>query len=342
MKAIGYQQSLEISNPDSLQDIELPRPEASGRDLLVAVKAISVNPVDTKVRMRAAPEAGEYKVLGWDAVGEVIEVGSAVENYQVGDQVFYAGDLTRPGTNSEFHLVDELIAGKRPASLSDVEAAALPLTTITAWELLFDRLGFVATVDASSCENTRLLVIGAAGGVGSILVQLAKQLTGATVIGTASRDESQKWVKDLGADHVINHRNPLTQELKAIGIESVTHVVSLTHTDDHYDEIVEALAPQGELALIDDPQKPIDILKLKQKSISLHWEFMYTRSMFQTEDMGKQGELLNRVSELIDQGKLKTTLGANYGTINAENLRRAHADIETGTAIGKVVLEGFE
>lgn len=191
MKAIGYQQSLEISNPDSLQDIELPRPTPSGRDLLVAVKAISVNPVDTKVRMRAAPEAGEYKVLGWDAVGEVVEVGDQVEHFQVGESVFYAGDLTRQGTNAEFHLVDERIVGKRPASLSDTEAAALPLTTITAWELLFDRLGFVPSEDASSCENTRLLIIGAAGGVGSILVQLAKQLTGATVIGTASRTDSR-------------------------------------------------------------------------------------------------------------------------------------------------------
>lgn len=341
MKAIGYQQSLEISNPDSLQDIEQPRPTPTGRDLLVQVNAISVNPVDTKVRMRMAPEEGQYKVLGWDAVGEVIEVGDQAENYKVGDQVYYAGDLTRPGTNSEYHLVDERLAGKRPTSISDAEAAALPLTTITAWELLFDRLGFEQTPEAATDENKRLLIIGASGGVGSILVQLAKQLTNAVVIGTASRPESQQWVKDLGADHVINHRNPVFEELKSIGIDSVTHVISLTHTDQHFDQIVEALAPQGKLALIDDPAEPLDIMKLKQKSISFHWEFMYTRSMFQTEDMEKQADLLNQVSELIDQGKIKTTLGANYGAINAENLKRAHADLETGTAIGKVVLEGF-
>lgn len=341
MKAIGYQKSLEITHQNSLIDIELPTPKASGRDLLVKIDAISVNPVDTKIRKLVQPEEGDYKVLGWDAVGEVIEVGDQVEFYRAGDKVFYAGDLTRPGTNSEYHLVDERIAGQKPRSISNAEAAALPLTAITAWEMLFDRLGLVRVSEAGEKGDERILIIGAAGGVGSIMVQLAAQLTSATVIGTASREESQQWVKDLGADYVIDHRKPLSAELKRIGIDNVTHVASLNATDQHYDEIVESLAPQGKFGLIDDPQLPLDIKKMKQKSISLHWEFMYTRSMFKTEDIEKQRELLNSVADLIDSGRLKTTLGEHYGVINADNLKRAHESLESGKSIGKIVLEGF-
>ncbi|MDG2089956.1 MAG: zinc-binding alcohol dehydrogenase family protein [Gammaproteobacteria bacterium] len=338
MKAVGYAQSLEISDAKSLEDIELPQPTPESRDLLVKVSAISVNPVDTKVRMRAAPPEGEYKVLGYDAVGEVVEVGSDVSAYKVGDKVWYAGDITRPGTNSEYHLVDERIAGKAPQSLSDAEAAAVPLTAITAWELLFDRL---AIPQGDQAANVRLLVIGAAGGVGSILVQLASQLTNATVIGTASRPESQAWVKENGADHVIDHSKSFAEELSRVGVENVTHVTALTYTDQHYDKIIEAIAPQGKIALIDDPVDGLDIMKLKQKSISLHWELMFTRSMFQTEDIAAQAALLNKVSELIDAGKVKTTMGENFGTINAENLKRAHSQVETNTSIGKIVLQGF-
>ncbi|MEH6812124.1 MAG: zinc-binding alcohol dehydrogenase family protein [Motiliproteus sp.] len=341
MKAIGYQKSLDINHPDALKDIELPRPTAQGRDLLVKVKAVSVNPVDTKVRQRAEPENGEYKVLGWDAVGEVVEVGSEASCYNVGDQVWYAGDITRSGTNAEYHLVDERIVGTRPRSLTDAEAAAIPLTAITAWELLFDRLGFNQTDKPSKDGNMRLLIVGASGGVGSILVQLASQLTNATVIGTASRPESQAWVKELGADQVINHNKSITDELSRIGVDTVTHIISLNHTDQHFDQLVEVIAPQGKLALIDDPETPLDIMKLKRKSISLHWELMFTRSMFQTDDMEKQRELLNQVSKLIDSGTIKTTLGEHYGVINADNLKRAHLNIESGKAIGKVVLEGF-
>lgn len=341
MKAIGYLKSLDIVQPDSLMDIVQPTPVPAGRDLLVKIEAISVNPVDTKIRMKAEPEGGNYKVLGWDAVGEVIAVGDQARFYKKGDKVYYAGDLTRPGTNAEFHVVDERIVGRKPESISNAEAAALPLTTITAWEMLFDRLGLQQVSQPKKSGNERILIVGAAGGVGSILVQLAAQLTNATVIGTASRRESQDWVLALGADHVIDHRKPLSEELKRIGVDSVTHVASLNATDQHYDQIVESLAPQGKFGLIDDPQLPLDIKKLKLKSISLHWEFMYTRSMFGTDDIEKQRDLLNSVADLIDAGRIKTTLGENYGTINAENLKRAHASLKSGKSIGKIVLEGF-
>lgn len=341
MKAIGYLEPKSIDQQDALLDIELSKPTAKGRDILVKVNAISVNPVDTKIRASAAPEQGQYKLLGWDAVGEVAAVGEDVKHYQIGDTVWYAGDITRPGTNAEYHLVDERIVGKKPKTLSDTQAAALPLTTITAWELLFDRLGFEVSQQKEKSADTRLLIIGASGGVGSILTQLAAKLTNATIIATASRPESQQWVKSLGADHVIDHSKPLTEELSRVSISDVTHVISLTQTQAHYDQIVEALAPQGQLALIDDPTEPLDIMKLKRKSLSLHWELMFTRSMYKTADMDKQRQLLNKVSSLIDDGELVTTLGQHFGLINAENLKKAHAYIESGKSIGKVVLEGF-
>ncbi len=341
MKAIGFQASQAGTAAEALTDIEIDRPRPSGRDLLVQVKAISVNPVDTKIRTRSTGTGGTYQVLGWDAVGEVIALGEQATTYRPGDKVWYAGDITRPGANAEYHLVDERIVGKCPSSLSDAEAAAIPLTAITAWELLFDRLDFDQDSDGDTNPGPCLLIVGAAGGVGSILVQLAKRLTGATVIGTASRPESQTWVKDLGADHVINHKLPFSEELSRIGMDRVTHVISLNHTDEHFDQLIEVLAPQGKFALIDDPKTLLDVRKLKQKSLSLHWELMFTRSMFETDDMSKQRDLLNRVAELIDAGSIRTTLGANYGAICAENLRRAHRDIESGTAIGKIVLEGF-
>ncbi|OMH30442.1 zinc-binding alcohol dehydrogenase family protein [Motiliproteus sp. MSK22-1] len=347
MKAIGYLQSLAITEDDALMDIEIPTPTATGRDLLVKVNAISVNPVDTKVRKNAEPQNGEHKVLGWDVAGEVVAVGENTERFQVGDKVWYAGDITRPGANSEYHLVDERIVGHKPKTLSDSQAAAVPLTAITAWELLFDRLKFDRLepghkVKATKRGDRRLLIVGAAGGVGSILTQLATKLTDATVIGTASRPSSQEWVSNLGADHVIDHSKELSEELARIGIDSVTDVISLTHTGQHFGQLVEVLAPQGRFALIDDPQpQELDVLQLKRKSLSLHWELMFTRSMFNTEDIDKQGELLNSVAGMIDRDILKTTLGENYGTINADNLRRAHIHIESGKAIGKVVLEGF-
>ncbi|MFZ3024584.1 zinc-binding alcohol dehydrogenase family protein [Pseudomonas sp.] len=337
MKAVAYYQSLPSSDPQSLQDIELPAPTPGPRDLLVAVRAISVNPVDTKIRSNVAPADGQAKVLGWDVAGVVQAVGSAVSLFQVGDEVFYAGALQRQGGNSELHVVDERIVGHKPTRLGFAEAAALPLTAITAWELLFERLKIA---EGSTSSGQSLLIIGAAGGVGSILTQLARQLTGLTVIGTASRPETADWVKQLGAHHVIDHSQPLLAQLQQLGIQQVDHVASLTHTDLHYDQLIEALAPQGQLALIDDPAQ-LDVVKLKRKSLSLHWEFMYTRSLFETPDMQAQHALLEQVAQLIDAGTLRTTLGEHFGSINASNLRRAHTLLESGKARGKIVLEGF-
>ncbi len=335
MKAIAITRAAQNgSNLDFLTDIELPQPTASGHDLLVEVKAVSVNPVDTKVR--AGFNADAPRVLGWDAVGVVTAVGDAVTLFQPGDEVWYAGALTRPGSNSEFQLVDERIAARKPKTLDNASAAALPLTAITAWELLFDRLG----IKEDGCENDVLLIVGAAGGVGSIMTQLARKLTRLTVIGTASRPASQQWVKELGAHYVIDHSKPLTEELARIGIKQVSHVASLNNTEEHYQQLINALKPQGKLALIDDPQS-LDALPLKVKSISLHWEFMFTRSMFTTDDMIAQHQLLSRVAQLIDEGVLKTTLGEHFGTINAANLRKAHALLESQRAVGKIVLEGF-
>ncbi|MGK4342312.1 zinc-binding alcohol dehydrogenase family protein [Ectopseudomonas oleovorans] len=338
MKAVAYYQSLPAEHPEALQDVQLADPTPGPHDLLVEVRAISVNPVDTKIRLGVAPDNGAAKVLGWDATGVVKAVGSEVSLFQPGDRVFYAGAIDRAGANSELHLVDERIVGHMPNSLSFAEAAALPLTAITAWELLFERL---QVAEGSVDQGQSLLIVGAAGGVGSILTQLARRLTGLTVIGTASRPETQAWVRELGAHHVIDHSKPLSEELTRIGIGQVTHVASLTQTDQHYAQLVESLEPQGRLALIDDPLQPLDVMQLKRKSLSLHWELMFTRSLYQTEDMIEQHRLLDRVSDLVDSGVLKTTLGEHFGTINAANLRRAHALLESGKAKGKIVLEGF-
>ena len=338
MKAVAYKNTLPIDNPSALQDVELPDPIATGRDLLVEVKGISVNPVDTKIRAGRQPAAGQWGVLGWDAAGIVRAVGPDVTLFKPGDRVWYAGDITRPGSNAELQLVDERIVGRMPARLGFAEAAALPLTAITAWELLFDRLG-VAPGKRPSKDS--LLIVGAAGGVGSILTQLASRLTSLTVIGTAARPETQAWVRELGAHHVIDHSKPFAEELKRIGLKNVTMVVSLNNTEGHFAQIADIIAPQGRFALIDDPTKPLDIMKLKGKSISLHWELMFTRSLFQTDDMIAQHRLLNEVAALVDEGVIRTTLGEHFGSINATNLQRAHAHIESGKARGKVVLEGF-
>ncbi|GAB2875445.1 zinc-binding alcohol dehydrogenase family protein [Pseudoduganella ginsengisoli] len=337
MKAIAYHASLPIEHADALVDIELPAPQVSGRDLLVEVKAVSVNPVDTKIRRNVAPAEGQAKVLGWDAAGIVKAVGPDVTLFKAGDEVWYAGDLTRPGTNSELHLVDERIVGRKPASLDFGKAAALPLTAITAWEMLFDRLQVPRTPEQ---RGEAILIIGAAGGVGSILVQLARKLTGLTVIGTASRSDTAAWVEQLGAHYVIDHSKPLNEEIKRLGLPPVKYVAALTHTDKHFAAIADLIAPQGKLALIDDPES-LDVRALKLKSVSLHWEMMFTRSMYQTDDMAQQHALLNDVAALVDSGVLKTTLGERFGAINAANLKRAHALIESNRAKGKIVLEGF-
>ncbi len=338
MKAVGYQQSLPIDHPEALLDVSLPAPVASGRDLLVDVRAVSVNPVDNKVRRRSQPAAGEWQVLGWDVAGVVRAVGERVTGFRPGDRVWYAGAVDRPGANAELHRVDERIVSRMPETLDFAAAAALPLTAITAWELLFDRLG---VVPGKQARGESLLVIGAGDGVGSILVQLARRLTALTVVGTASRQETRQWVRELGAHHVIDHGQPLAAELARTGLASVTHVASLTHTDEHFEGIVDALAPQGRLGLIDDPE-PIDLRLLKKKSLSLHWEMMFTRSMFATEDMAAQGRLLGEVARMVDEGLVRSTMAEHFGAINATNLKRAHALLESGKARGKIVLEGFE
>jgi zinc-binding alcohol dehydrogenase family protein len=337
MKAVGYKEPLPIDHANALIDIELPEPSPGGRDILVEVRAISVNPVDTKIRLSAAAAPGGFKVLGWDAAGVVRAVGNEVTLFKAGDRVMYAGSLLRPGTNSEFHLVDERLVGRMPDSLDFEEAAALPLTSVTAWELLFDRL---QVPRGTAAAGKTLLIVGAAGGVGSIMVQLARKLTGLTVIGTASRPESQEWVRELGAHHVIDHTRPLSEELQRIGIAQVDVVASMTHTEQHLPEIVKSLVPQGKLGLIDDPEH-LDVMLLKPKSISLHWEFMCTRSIFETPDMIEQHRILDEIANLVDSGTLKTTLTQRFGVVNAANLRRVHALIESDKARGKIVLSGF-
>ncbi|MBB4003094.1 zinc-binding alcohol dehydrogenase family protein [Aurantimonas endophytica] len=337
MRAIGYHKSLPITDESALLDLDLPRPDPGPHDLLVAVRAVSVNPVDTKVRMRAQPEAGQAKVLGWDAAGVVEAVGSAVTLFHPGDAVYYAGALQRPGTNAEYHLVDERIVGRKPASLNDAEAAALPLTALTAWEALFDRLDVARKVTGAA---PAILIVGGAGGVGSIATQLARTQTDLTVIATASRPETREWCLSLGAHHVIDHSKPLAAEVAALDIGNPAFVFSTTQTDRHLAEIAQLIAPQGRFALIDDPQS-LDVSLLKQKSVSLHWELMFTRSMFETEDMARQGEILNETARLVDAGVLRTTLAERLSPINAANLREAHRLIESGRAKGKIVLEGW-
>jgi len=337
MKAVGYQKSLPIDDKDALLDFETAKGEPKGRDIRVAVKAISANPVDYKVRKRAAPPAGEYKILGFDASGVVDAVGPEVSLFKPGDEVFYAGSILRQGTNSEFHLVDERIVGNKPKSLSWAQAAALPLTSITAWELLFDRLG---AVPGKSLDARTLLITGGAGGVGSILIQLARRLTGLTVVATATRPESRKWCLDLGAHAVIDHGKPMKEQIEKLKLPPVALVASLTFTDQHYKAIAEFMAPQGKFGLIDDPPE-FNVAAFKGKAVSIHWESMFTRSSFQTPDMIAQHNLLDDVSDLIDKGVLRTTMDQAFGTINAANLKRAHALLESGKSRGKIVLEGW-
>ncbi|CAN5471457.1 zinc-binding alcohol dehydrogenase family protein [soil metagenome] len=337
MKAVGYKKSLPIDAPDALIDFETAKPEPKGRDIRVAVKAISANPVDYKVRKRAEPPADETKILGFDAAGVVDAVGPDVSLFKPGDEVWYAGSIQRQGTNSEFHLVDERIVGHKPKTLSFAQSAALPLTSITAWELLFDRLG---VAPGKSVDPRTLLIVGGAGGVGSILIQLARRLTGLTVVATASRPESSKWCLDLGAHHVIDHSKPIKDQIAALKIPPVALIAALTNTEQHFPALADIIAPQGKLGLIDDPAS-LNVNLLKGKAASLHWESMFTRSSFQTDDMIAQHKLLDDVASLIDNGVLRTTLDKVLGKINATNLKQAHALLEGGRSTGKLVLEGW-
>ncbi|MEM1506317.1 zinc-binding alcohol dehydrogenase family protein [Domibacillus sp. 8LH] len=338
MKAVGLMRYLPIENPKSLEDVVIEKPKATGHDILVKVVAISVNPVDTKVRTPKDKVEEVPKILGWDVAGIVDEVGPDCSLFHPGDEVFYAGSIARQGGNSEYHLVDERIVGRKPASLTFAEAAALPLTSITAWEALFTRM--LLSQDPSVNKGKSLLIIGAAGGVGSIAVQLAKQ-AGLTVIATASRPETVDWVQSMGADYTINHHDPLLPQLQAIGFPNVPYVFCLNALEKHWAGISEVISPQGVVCAIDDPSSPLDLTMLKQKSVTFVWEFMFTRSLFETDDMIEQHHLLNRVAEAVDQQKLKTTLTEVLGPISAENLRQAHKLLESNKAIGKIVLEGF-
>jgi len=330
---------LPISDPASLVDIELEVPLPRPHDVLVKVYAIAVNPVDTKVRKPRAFVEKQYKVLGWDAAGEVVAVGEDVSLFCVGDLVYYAGDITRPGCNSEYHLVDERIVGLKPTTLTLEQSAALPLTSITAWEALFERLG-VSTL-ASENEGKSILIIGGAGGVGSIAIQLAAKVGGLTVIATASRPETRQWVQDLGATHVVNHHQNLHEQLKLLGFLEVDYILCNHSTDTYFATMADLIKPQGSICAIVETTKPVDLGLLKNKSATFVWEFMYTRSMYQTEDMAVQHQILTHVAKLINDGTLKTTVNKVMQPINAANLRAAHAQLESGTTIGKVVLSGW-
>ncbi|MBA2933555.1 zinc-binding alcohol dehydrogenase family protein [Sphingomonas sp. CGMCC 1.13654] len=336
MKAVGYKTPGPITGDASLVDIELPKPVPAGRDILVEVKAVSVNPVDYKVRLSTSPEADGWKVLGWDAAGVVHAAGPDATSFRPGDEVFYAGTITRPGTNAEFHLVDERIVGRKPNTLDWAEAAALPLTALTAWEALFDRIDVTKPVPGAMLA---VLIIGGAGGVGSMAIQIARQRTDLTVIATASRAETKAWVLSLGAHHVVDHTKPLTAQLADLGITAPAFVFSTTHTDQHAAEIAELIAPQGRLGFIDD--QGLDIMLFKSKAVSIHPELMFTRSLYETPDIAEQGRILNDIAALVDEGSIRTTLTARLSPINAANLERAHALVESGAMKGKIVLEGF-
>jgi len=337
MKAVALTRYLPIENPESLVDVELDKPTPTGRDLLVSVKSIAVNPVDTKVRAPKEKVEPSPKVLGWDAAGVVEAVGSEAALFKPGDEVYYAGDITRPGANSEFQLIDERVVGAKPKSLDFAESAALPLTTITAYEAFFDRLGI--DVDGGSKGET-LLIIGGAGGVGSIGIQLAK-IAGLTVIATASRPDSSEWVTKLGADHVINHREPLRPQVESLGFKFIDYIALFNDTDGHWDAAADLIRPQGNIVSIVENSKPLEQNEMKLKAATFSWEFMFTRSMYQTPDMIEQHRLLNRVAAWIDEKRIQSTANDVISPINAKNLRAAHQTLEAGRAIGKIVLQGW-
>lgn len=339
MKAIGLTRYLPIEDPASLIDFEMDIPKPIGRDLLVNINAIAVNPIDTKIRKPKDKVEASPKVLGWDAAGIVVDTGSETSLFNVGDKVFYAGELNRNGTNAEYQLVDERLVGHMPQTLTMEQGAALPLTSVTAWECLFDRLGIVE--DPAKNQDKSILIIGGAGGVGSIAIQLAKKVAGLLVIATASRPETTKWVKELGADVVINHREDLIPQMNAHQIPLVDYILCNSSTDEYYQTMVQLIKPQGKICALVDAEKPLNLTLLKAKSATFVWESMFTRSSFKTDDMIAQHHILERVSRLVDHGTLKTTVNEIKKPINAANLRAAHAQLEAGTTIGKIVLAGW-
>jgi NADPH:quinone reductase len=338
MKAVGLRQYLPIDHHESLLDVELPTPQPAPHDLLVRIAAIAVNPVDTKVRAPKPAREDAPRVLGWDAAGTVEAVGSAVTLFQPGDRVFYAGSIMRSGCNAELQVVDERIVGPMPSSLSFAEAAALPLTTLTAWEALFDRLH----IDTTGKDSGKtLLIVGGAGGVGSIAIQLAKQVAGLRVVATASREASARWCRDLGADDIIDHTADMAAQTKALGLTQFDYIACFNDTDAHFPAMAALIRPQGTIVTIVENARPLPVELLKAKSAAFTWEFMFTRSSFQTPDMIEQHHLLARVAQMIDAGRIRTTLGERLGPINAANLKRAHKALEEGHVVGKLVLEGF-
>lgn len=341
MKAVGLTQYLPIEDADSLQDMDLAEPGAPrGRDLRVRIHAVSVNPVDTKLRAPKPQREDPPRILGFDAAGVVDAVGPDVTAFVPGDEVYYAGDVTRPGCTAQWQCVDERLVGRKPTTLDFAEAAALPLTTLTAWELLFQRMPL--RLDDRRHAGQHLLVIGGAGGVGSIAIQLARH-AGFTVIATASRDASAQWCRTLGATHVIDHRQPLRPQLEALGIPQVEVALNLADTDHYWDALGDLLAPQGHVGLIVEPRGALRIGDpYKAKCIGIHWEFMFARARFQSADMIEQHRILNRAASMIDAGALRTTAHTQLGTINAANLREAHRRLESGGVIGKLVLAGWD
>lgn len=336
MKAVGFTHYLPVTNPEAFLDLDLPKPTPQGRDILVAVRAVAINPVDVKVRSPKDKVEAQPRVIGYDAAGIVEAVGPETSLFAVGDEVYYAGDITRAGTNQQFHLVDERIVGRKPKSIGFAEAAALPLTSITAYEAFFDRL----KIDRDRAdEGKSILIIGGAGGVSSIGIQLAKN-AGLTVIATASRPETIAWVEELGADHVVNHRKPLPAQVHQLGFNFVDYI-AIFNDMRHWDAAVELVKPQGAIVSIDDTDLPMPMGGMKTKSASFHWEFMFARSMHQTPDMIEQHKLLSWLADEIDAGRLRTTLAEVLSPINAANIREAHRRVETGAAKGKIVVEGW-
>ncbi|RED22614.1 NADPH2:quinone reductase [Flavobacterium cutihirudinis] len=336
MKAIGFKTSLPIEEKESFIEFETVKPVASGHDLLVKIDAISVNPVDFKVRQSAAKDTvlETPKIIGWDAVGIVQAVGEKVSLFEVGDPVYYAGDITKQGSNAEYQVIDERIVGRKPKSLSIEEAAVIPLTALTAWEILFDRI----RINAEKDKGKSILIIGGAGGVGSIAIQLAKKIAGLTVIATASRPETIEWCKQQGADFVVDHKN-LIAAVKDAGFETVDFILDFVDTNAYWDTMVELIKPQGHIASITGSSEPVLLNKLKSKSVSFSWELMYTRSMYQTEDMIEQHHILNKVADLLDEGVLKTTLNVTLNGLTADNLKKAHELLESGKTIGKIAIK---
>lgn len=336
MKAIGFKTSLSIEKEDSFIAFETPKPTPEEHNLLVKVQAVSVNPVDFKIRQNSAKETvlETPKIIGWDAVGIVEAIGDQVSLFKVGDEVYYAGNITKPGSNAEYQLIDERIVGRKPKSLSIEQAAVMPLTGLTAWEILFDRI----RIDAQKDKGKTILIIGGAGGVGSIAIQLAKKVAGLTVIATASRPESIEWCKQQGADFVVNHKN-LIEEVRNAGFQQVDFILDFVDANQYWNVFVELIKPQGHIGCISDPVENVNLRQLKGKSISFHWESMFTRSVFETEDMIAQHHILNKLAELLDNGTIQSTLKSTLNGLTVSNFKEAHKLLESGTTIGKIAIK---